>query len=77
MLIMLHFDAYANKLLSTVRLKSFSAYVHIDVVVKFSELSSFREGVKFNFINLLGVAAQKLDMKMMYIKTIIKAYVMN
>jgi hypothetical protein len=74
---MLHFDAFANKLLSTVRLKYFSAYVHIDVVVKSSELSSMHEDVKFEFISLFGVTAQKLDMKIMYIKTIIKAYVMN
>jgi hypothetical protein len=37
---MLHFDAFANKLLSTVRLKYFNAYVHIDVVVKSSGLSA-------------------------------------
>jgi hypothetical protein len=47
---MLLFDAFANKLLSTVRLKYISAYVHIDVVVKSSELSSMHEGVKFKFI---------------------------
>jgi hypothetical protein len=35
------------------------------------------EDVKFKFISLFGVAAQKLDMKIMYIKTIIKTYVMN
>jgi hypothetical protein len=35
-LILLHFDAFANKLLSTFRLKYFSAVVHIDVVVKSS-----------------------------------------
>jgi hypothetical protein len=46
---MLHFDAFANKLLSTVRLKYFNAYVHIDVVVKSSELSSMHEDVKFKF----------------------------
>jgi hypothetical protein len=56
---------------------SVCAYVHIDVVVKSSELSSVHEDVKFKFIRLSGVAAQKLDMKIMYIKTIIKAYVMN
>jgi hypothetical protein len=28
------FDAFANKLLSTAHLKYFSAYIHIDVVVK-------------------------------------------
>jgi hypothetical protein len=67
---MLHFDAFANKLLSTVRLKYFSTYVHIDVVVKSSELSNMHEDVKFKFISLFGVTAQKLDMKMMYIKTI-------
>jgi hypothetical protein len=38
---MLHFDAFANKLLLTVgqRLKYFSAYLHIDVVVKSSEVN--------------------------------------
>jgi hypothetical protein len=66
------FDAFANKLLSTVRLKYFSAYVHIDVVMKSSEFSSVHKDVKFKFISLYGVAAQKLDMKIMYIKTIIK-----
>jgi hypothetical protein len=65
---MLHFDAFANKLLSTVRLKCFSAYVHINVVVKSSELSSMHEDVTFKFISLFGVTAQKLDMKIMYIK---------
>jgi hypothetical protein len=69
---MLHFDAFANKLLSTVRLKYFSAYVHIDVVVKSSELSSMHEDVKFKFISLFGVTAQKLDMKIMYIKPLYK-----
>jgi hypothetical protein len=62
---MLHFDAFANKLLSTVHLKDFSAYVHIAVVVKSSELSREHEDVKFKFISLFGVAAQKLDMKIM------------
>jgi hypothetical protein len=52
---MLHFDAFANKLLLTVRLKYFSAYVHIGGVVKSSELSSVHEDVKFNFISLFGV----------------------
>jgi hypothetical protein len=70
---MLHFDAFANKLLSTARLKYFSAYVQIDVVVKSSELSSMHEDVKFKFICFFCVTAQKLDMKIMYIKTIIKA----
>jgi hypothetical protein len=42
---MLHFDAFANKLLSTVRPKYFSAYVHIDVIVGSTELSSMREDV--------------------------------
>jgi hypothetical protein len=71
---MLHFDAFANKLLSTFRLKYFSAYVHIDVVVKSSELSNKSEDVKFEFISLFVVAAQKLDMKIRYTKSIIKAY---
>jgi hypothetical protein len=74
---MLHFDSLANKLLSTVRLKYSSANVHTDVVVKSSELSSMHEDVTFLFISLFGVTAQKLDMKMMYMKTIIKAYVKN
>jgi hypothetical protein len=74
---MLHFDAFANKLLSTVHLKYFSAHIHTDVVVKSSQLSSMHEDVKFKFISLFGVTAQKLDMKKMYIKTIIKTYVMN
>jgi hypothetical protein len=72
---MLHFDAFANKLLSAVRLKYFGAYVHIDVVVKSLKLSSMHEDVKF--ISLFGVTAEKLDMNMMYIKTIMKAYVTN
>jgi hypothetical protein len=29
-----NFDAFANKLLSTVHLRYFSAYIHIDVIVK-------------------------------------------
>jgi hypothetical protein len=74
---MLHFDAFANKLLPTVRLKYFNAYVHIEVVVKFSELLSLDEDVKFKFISLFDVTAQKLDTKMMYIKTIKKAYSAN
>jgi hypothetical protein len=74
---MLHFDAFANKLLSTVRLKHFSAYVHIDVVMKSSELSNMHADVKFKFISLFGVTVQTLDMKMIYIITIIKAYAMN
>jgi hypothetical protein len=73
MLIILHFDAFADKLLSTFRLKYFSAYVHIDVVVKSLELSSRHEDVKFKFVSLFGFTAQKLDVKIMYIKTIIKA----
>jgi hypothetical protein len=68
---MLHFDAFANKLLSAFRLKYFSVYVHTDVVVKSSELSGVYADVKFKFISLFGVTAQKLDMKIMYIKTII------
>jgi hypothetical protein len=73
----LHFDAFANKLLSNVRLKCFSAYVHIDVVVKSSELSNMHADVKFYFISLFGVAAQKLDMKRMCIKTSIRVYAIN
>jgi hypothetical protein len=70
---MLHFDAFANKLLSTVRLKYFSAYV----VVTSSELSSMHEDLKFKFISSFGVTAQKLDLKLMYLKTIIKDYIVN
>jgi hypothetical protein len=70
---LLHFDAFANKLLSTVRPKYFSAYVRFDVVVKALELSSMDEDVKFKFLGLLGVAAQKPDMKIIYMKTIIKS----
>jgi hypothetical protein len=33
--------------------------------------------VEFRFISLFGVTTQKLDMKIMYIKALIKAYVMN
>jgi hypothetical protein len=66
-----------KKLLSTVRLKYFSAYVYTDVVVKFLELTSMHADVKYKFIRSFGVTAQKLDMKIMYIKIIIKAYVMN
>jgi hypothetical protein len=54
-----------------------SAYVHIDVVVKSSELASMHEDVKFKFISFFDATAQKLDMKIMYIKTIIKEYVMK
>jgi hypothetical protein len=50
----------------------YSAYVHIDVVVKFSELSSMHEDDKFKFNSLFGVTAQKLDMKIMYIKPLYK-----
>jgi hypothetical protein len=74
---MLHFEAFANRLLSAVRLTYFSAYVHIDIVVKCSKLLSMHEDIKFRFISVFGVTAQKPDMKIMYVKTIIKAYVMN
>jgi hypothetical protein len=40
-------------------------------------MSSLHEDVKFKFISLIGVTAQKLDMKRMYMKTIMKAYVKN
>jgi hypothetical protein len=62
------FDAFTNKLLSTAHLKYCSAYIQIDVVVK----SSVHEDVKFKFISLFDAAAQKLDMKIMFIKPIIK-----
>jgi hypothetical protein len=35
-LILIYFDTCVNQLLLTFRLKYFSAYVHIDVVVKYS-----------------------------------------
>jgi hypothetical protein len=55
---MLHFDAFAKKLLSTVRLKyCSSAYVCIDVVVKYSEMSSKHGDDQFKFISLFGVTA--------------------
>jgi hypothetical protein len=64
---MLHFDAFANKQLSTVRLEYISTYVHIDVVVKSSQMSIRHEiDVKFRFINLFGITANKLDIKIMY-----------
>jgi hypothetical protein len=63
LIIIFTFDTLANKLLSTAHLKYFSAYVHIDVMVKSLELSSIHEDVKFKFISLFGVAAQQLDMK--------------
>jgi hypothetical protein len=66
----------ANQLLLTFRLKYFSSYVHIDVV-KYSKMSSMHEDIKFKFISFFCVTAQKLDMKIRYIKTIIKALVMN
>jgi hypothetical protein len=69
---MLHFDAFTNKLLSVVRLNYASAYVHIDVVVKSSELSSVDEDLKFEFIRIFCVTAQKLNMKMMYLKNYYK-----
>jgi hypothetical protein len=65
---MLHFDAFANKLLSTVRLKSFSAYIHIYVVVKSLEMPSMHADVRFKFISLFDVTAQKLDMKIISVK---------
>jgi hypothetical protein len=64
---MLHFDTFANKLLSIVRVKYFSAYVNIDVVVKSSESSSMHD-VKFKFISLFG-DSPNLDMKIIYMKT--------
>jgi hypothetical protein len=69
------FYAFANKLLSDVQLKYFSAYILTDVVIKSLELSSRHEDVKF--INLFGVAAQKVDVKIVHMNTIIKKYVMN
>jgi hypothetical protein len=53
------------------------AYVHIDVVVKSSRLSSMHEDIKLQFISLFGVTAQKLDKKIMYIEAVIKEYVMS
>jgi hypothetical protein len=69
---MLHLDAFSNILLSTVHLNYFSAYVQTDVVVKSSELSSMHEDVKFKFISICDMTAQKLDMKITCIETIVK-----
>jgi hypothetical protein len=74
---MLHFDALANKLLSTVRLKYFSAYVHTDFVVKSLELSSMHGDVKLKFNSLFGVTPQKVDMKNNVHKAVMKTYVMT
>jgi hypothetical protein len=40
-------------------------------------MSSMHEDVKFKFISFFCVTAQKLDMEKRYIKTLIKAFVMN
>jgi hypothetical protein len=56
-LILLYFDTCANQLLSTFRLKYSNTYVHIDVVVKYSEITSMHEDVKFKFISFLCVTA--------------------
>lgn len=56
---MLHFDAFAKKLLSPVHLKYFSAHIHIQVVVKYLEFSRMHEDVKFKF----GVTARKIDIE--------------
>jgi hypothetical protein len=57
---------------SPTNLKYFSAYIHT-AVVKSLEFSSMNEDVKFKF----GVTAQKLNINIIYIKTIIKTYVIN
>jgi hypothetical protein len=62
-LISLYFDTCVNQLLLTYRLNYFSAYVHIDVVVKFSSMSNMHEDVKIKFISFFCVTAQKLDME--------------
>jgi hypothetical protein len=76
-LILLYFDTCANQLLLTLRLKYFSAYVHIDVVVKYALMSNMHEDVKFQFISFFCVTAQKLHTEIRCIKTIIKAFAMN
>jgi hypothetical protein len=70
-LILLYFDTCANQLLSSFRLKYFSAYVHTDVVVKYSYMSNMHEDVKFKFIRLFSATIQKLDMNVMYVKKIL------
>jgi hypothetical protein len=45
--------------------------------VKSLQFSGMHENVKFEFIGLSGVTAQMLDMKRMYIKTIIKKSAVN
>jgi hypothetical protein len=40
-------------------------------------MSNMHEDVKFKFISFFCVTAQKLDMKIRYIKAIIKVFVMN
>jgi hypothetical protein len=40
-------------------------------------MSNMHEDVKFKFISYVCVTAQKLDMEIRCIKTIIKAFVMN
>jgi hypothetical protein len=40
-------------------------------------MSNMHEDVKFKFISYFCVTAQKLDMEVRYIKTIVKALVMN
>jgi hypothetical protein len=64
----IYFDTCANQLLLTSRLKYFSAYVHIDVVVKYSLMSNMQEDVKFKFISYVCVTAQKLHMEIRCIK---------
>jgi hypothetical protein len=76
-LIQLYFDTCAKQLLLTFGLKYFSAYVHIDVVVKYLQMSNIHEDVKFKFISYVCVTAQKRHIEIRYIKTIIKAFVMN
>jgi hypothetical protein len=76
-LIQLYFDTCAKQLLLTFVLKYFSAYVHIDVVVKCSLMSNMHEDVKFKFISYIFVTAQKRHMEIRFIKTIIKAFIMN
>jgi hypothetical protein len=74
---LVYFDRCANQLLLTFRLKYFSAYVRIDIVVKYSQMSNMHAYVKFKFISYFCVTAQKLHMEIRCIKTIIKAVVMN
>jgi hypothetical protein len=62
---------------NTIHLRYFIDYIHTDVIVKSLELLCMHGNVKFKFTSLFDVAVQKLDMKIVYIKTGIKAYVIE